>query len=362
MSMALVSQEAIASAMLTVGQAANQAAQNTIYQDFRAGKASSTLTAHDRDLATFARFLSSLPDVLGGERGASVAALRSITGEALAGQPGAWANITAGLVKMFKRWQEAQGFAISSINRALSTVKVYAGLAFEAGVLDETTHSLIRMVKGYRHKEGRHVDEKRPVTRVSNQKSEAVEIPVSKIKALKLQMHDLETAQGRRDALIMCLLLDHGLRVSELVNLKVGGVDLETGRIRFYRPKVDNWGHHEMFRDTLLVMQRYFAEGDAPMMHDAPLIRASRKGGALTSPGMSRRAVFSRVRQFGYAQGVDGLSPHDCRHSCATRLARAGTQIKGLVDFFGWNSPAMAMRYVEAQAIHTDGVIPGEGF
>jgi integrase len=39
--------------------------------------------------------------------------------------------------------------------------------------------------------------------------------------------------------LLMCLLLDHGLRVGEVVRLQVADVDLKAGELRFYRPKVE---------------------------------------------------------------------------------------------------------------------------
>jgi integrase len=53
--------------------------------------------------------------------------------------------------------------------------------------------------------------------------------------------------------------------------------------------------------------------------------------------------------------GLEGLSPHDCRHYAATYEARKGTPVDRLVDMFGWNSPAMAFRYIEAAHIANDG-------
>jgi hypothetical protein len=39
------------------------------------------------------------------------------------------------------------GYAIASTNRALATLKTYAGLAFQAGVLPEAVYQQIRLVK-----------------------------------------------------------------------------------------------------------------------------------------------------------------------------------------------------------------------
>jgi site-specific recombinase XerC len=46
-----------------------------------------------------------------------------------------------------------------------------------------------------------------------------------------------DSPQAWRDALLMCLLLDLGLRASEVAVLPVGNIDLTQGELRFRRPK-----------------------------------------------------------------------------------------------------------------------------
>jgi integrase len=60
-----------------------------------------------------------------------------------------------------------------------------------------------------------------------------------------------------------------------------------------------------------------------------------------------KHAITERVRDLGEVIGVHGLSAHDRRHSCLTIAARNGTDVAALRDMGGWNSPAMALRYVE---------------
>ncbi len=92
----------------------------------------------------------------------------------------------------------------------LSTVRTYAKLAAKVGAISAEESILIASVQGYANKEARHVDEKRRAeniqTRVGHKKAEA----------LKQQPN---TPQGQRDALLMCLLLDHRLRVGEVAIL-----------------------------------------------------------------------------------------------------------------------------------------------
>ncbi len=180
-------------------------------------------------------------------------------------------------------------------------------------------------------------------------------LSAAQVNALKWQP---DTAQGRRDALLLCLLLDHGLRVGEVAALQVTAVNLTEGTLTFYRPKVGKTQTHQLSRDALKAAQAWFSSGDAPAV--SPLLRASTKGGALGPAGVSERALTKRVNYLGKRIGVEGLSAHDLRHSWATRAARNKTSAFALQDAGGWSSLAMPARYVEAAKIANEGVNLGE--
>ena len=95
------------------GQAANHAAASHVFDEYRQRKAANTLKAQAGDLALFADFLASA-GVDSGE---------------LAADPAAWRGVTWGLVEAFKQALLREGYAIGSLNRALSTIKRYAALA-----------------------------------------------------------------------------------------------------------------------------------------------------------------------------------------------------------------------------------------
>jgi len=77
--------------------------------------------------------------------------------------------------------------------------------------LDASDYALIRSVEGYAKKEYKRIDEKRKAagieTRIGSKKSDAVSLTWAKAKKLKDQP---DTTQGRRDRLMMCLLLITG--------------------------------------------------------------------------------------------------------------------------------------------------------
>ena len=253
----------------------------------------------------------------------------------LATDPDAWHGVTWGLVAGFLRWQLQQGYAVASANVRLSTVKTYARLAFKAGVLKADQYALIRAVEGYSRKEAQHINGRREEaeipTRKGPKKAQPVSLTPAQARRLKAQP---DTPQGRRDALLMVLLLDHGLRVGEVARLTVGDIDLEAGELTFYRPKVDKTQTHRLSQAAQDAAQAYL-EQDAPVI--GPLFRGSVKGGKLTG-GMSARAITKRVRYLGRKIGVEGLSAHDCRHFWATQAARHGTPIERLKDAGGWAS------------------------
>jgi len=314
------------------GIAADAAASKAAFTDYRAGASANTLRAQAVDLAHFCTFLQ------------AVGVKDSPDCGALMQTPDAWQGVTPGLVLAFREYQMQQGYAVGTVNRQIATVKVYARLA---GI--DTPSA-----KGFGHKQARNRDEKRVeegiATRKGSKKAESVYLTRQQAKTLKSQP---ETPQGRRDALLMALLLDHGLRCGEVALLKVEDFDVQAGVLRFYRPKVDKVQRHALTPDTLKALQAYAQ--DAPIA--GHILRASVKGGALTGEGMSERAITARVQTLGEVIGIDNLSAHDCRHYWATAATKAGTHPRHLQQAGGWNSPAMVYRYVAETEIANEGVI-----
>jgi integrase len=327
------------------GLIANDIAARGAFSDYQARKAANTLRRQAADLALFAEYLASVN-------------LRPGNFET---DPEAWRGITWGLVEGFIRWQLQAGYAVGSVNVRLATVKGYARLALKAGSLSATEFAMMMTVKGYSHKEALHVDERRQNDEVATRKGakKAIAVSLTPDQAARLMTHP-ETPQGRRDALLMTILLEHGLRVGEVARLLVTDFDLKAGELKFYRPKVDKTQIHKLSVRTLAAAKAYF-EQDAPAAGNLWRGSASKRDGRaaaghLTTQGLSDRAITSRVETLGMLVGAEGLSAHDCRHYWATQAARSGTPIDRLQDAGGWNSPVMPLRYIETAKIANEGV------
>ena len=325
--------------VLTPGQVADRAAAFYRFQDYQQRRSEQTLRRQKADLALFQEFLA--------YHGVSIE-------YSLFETPVNWAEISWGLVEAFVKWQLKEGYAINSVNVRLSTVKTYAKLAMQSQVLSPETYALIRSITGYAHKEGLRVNEKRQIQRVGFKKDTPVLITSEQAAALKQQ--PTNTPQGRRDGLLMCLLLDHGLRVSEVVPLTVGSLDLPHQLLIFYRKKVNKTQRHRLSDDTRKALELCSTYGDFATP-DTPLLRGSYKNKELSEEAMTDRAITHRVNFLGKLIGLANLSAHDCRHYWATAAAHHGTDSFTLQEAGGWSSLAMPRRYIEDNEVANEGIL-----
>lgn len=320
------------------GQLADQFTATSTFARYQERHAANTLRRHQADLALFTTYLHAIPGL-------------NQIGD-LYHDPFAWSGMSKGLVEGFVHWQLSQGYAIRSVNARLSTVRLYCKLAQGAGILDENQAAMIRTVTGYRAREGRRIDAQRKTTRVGAKKAQWTQLTVA-------QAHELldqpDTPQGRRDRLLLCLLLYHGLRCGEVVLLQVESFDLDRGIFRFEQPKTGKDLRHQLHLQTYLAFQRYLAL-DHPTK-TGPLLVGSRKGGHLVG-GMSKSAINQRIRALAKRMGVTRLtlSPHDCRHFWATSATEAGTDLESLKQAGGWASLEMPLRYIKEREIANERV------
>src|SRR5258708_152151 len=293
----------ISTSLAQVGQVANTYASQNVFTDYQGRISANTLRRQADDLALFSYYLAATGVV--------------IEANDLLHDPTSWHGITYGLVDSFVRWMLAEGYAIGSVNVRLSTIKVYCKLVAKSGVLPPAEYALIRLVTGYRHAEGRNIDQRRGTVRKGDKKAVAVSITSAQSTRLKSQP---DTPQGYRDALLMCLLLDLGFRCGEVAALTPDVLNLDEGTLVLYREKVDKTQTHKLTADALEAAKRYLLA----CQPSGRLLMGSRKGGKLQGV-MSTRAITDRVKVLGEQIGIEGLSAHDSRHYSPPPALHRGT-------------------------------------
>jgi len=234
-------------------------------------------------------------------------------------------------------------------------------LANQAGVIPDSEILRLQSLRGYTRKEAVDIDAKRqkeeiPI-RCGHKKEFSTQI--SDDQAASLCQVRNATPQARRDALMMCLLLDHGLRVSELASLTVENVNMETKQLTWYRQKTGKISKHILRGRAWRRMIEYLIK-DHPVP-GGQLLLASNKSGVLTiGSNMSIEAIGQRVKQLGRFEGLNNLSPHDCRHYGATKAGKdPAVSLAGLMQWGGWDSPTSAARYIDRGQADNDGVSLG---
>lgn len=354
------------------GQLANQAAANYLFTNYRQRRSTRTIRTQTAALQLWVHYLATLGiadelltkatawassyfDQSDQEQMAEQAESQNIDLAILYGahycqhQAEAWLGITWGLVEGFVRWLLNQGYSLASINNRLSAVKVYARLAAKAGTIPPEEHALLREVRGYGRTEGKRVDTAREKQRIGYKKEEAIVLTAKQARRLKTEHPP--TPQGIRDRLMLCLLLDLGLRASELAALKVEDL-AETGYAIVYRQKTDSTDRMELTADVEAALQAYARF----MRKSGALLRGSRKNNKLTDEVMSVRAIGARVKILGRdILGIWELSPHDLRHTWATRAAKNSSPFV-LRDAGGWTNMQTPSRYVEKAKVVNEGI------
>jgi integrase len=334
--------------LTALGLEANRAAEGAIFKLYQDRRPINTQRSQRAALKLFADFMRS--------SGLAVPDLYS--------DPYAWLGITWGLVQSFQAWLLQQGYSIKTINDRVSAVKVYMALANQAGIIPDGEILRLQNLRGFTRKEAIDIDARRAVegiaTRKGTKKASAVTITEDQARALCKVRSD--TPQARRNALVMCLLLFHGLRVSELSILQVENVDLEARQITFYRPKTGKISRHNLSgRRSWAILVEYLTKTMNHRAQTGPLILASYKSGALIpGKGMTTRAIQDLVSQLGQDVGIEDLSPHDCRHFGATQAGNdPKVSLAGLMNWGGWESPQSAARYINRGEADNDGVSLG---
>lgn len=146
------------------------------------------------------------------------------------------------------------------------------------------------------------------------------------------------TFENRRDTALLRLLLDTGMRASELIGLQLDDIDHEQavahvlGKGR--RGRGVPYGHKSA--DAL---RRYLRARTTHPAAALPALWLGKKG-ALTVSGLAQL-----LERRGADAGVEDVHPHRFRHTFAHTWLAAGGQEHDLMRLAGWSSPQMVGRY-----------------
>lgn len=151
-----------------------------------------------------------------------------------------------------------------------------------------------------------------------------------------LESIDLSTSEGARNRAIIEVLYSSGLRVSELVDLRLNHIYFDAGFLR-----VIGKGNKERLvpigKAALKFLKIYL---DEVRVH-VPVQKNSENFAFLNRRGkkLSRIMVFTIIRQLALKTGLKKrISPHTFRHSFATHLIEGGADLRAVQEMLGHES------------------------
>jgi type 1 fimbriae regulatory protein FimB len=137
----------------------------------------------------------------------------------------------------------------------------------------------------------------------------------------------------------------HGLRVSELCQLKLSDVNLELSELYVNRLKGSDGGPHPLFNGESAAIRAWLKEREAfnvPDQCDTLFVSERRQP-------LSRFTINVMIDKLAVAAGLTslGIHPHSLRHSCGYSLVNRGTDIRIIQSYLGHRSISSTVRYTK---------------
>src|SRR5262249_4506698 len=144
---------------------------------------------------------------------------------------------------------------------------------------------------------------------------------------------------GYRDSTMVLLAFRHGLRASELVDLRWEQVDLENAILHVRRVKQGTPATHPLTGRELRALRRLQREQQSK----SPFVFVSERGAPFSTRGF--QAMVGRAAKV--AAFDMKVHPHMLRHSCGYKLANDGVDTRTIQGYLGHRSIQHTVRYTE---------------
>jgi integrase/recombinase XerD len=150
-----------------------------------------------------------------------------------------------------------------------------------------------------------------------------------------LNQPDQKTAMGIRDLAMLEVLYSTGLRVSELVGLRIGDLDSKMGCVRTIG-KGDKERIVPVGKKALAMVEKYLHEARPELLKKAKMSQSQALFVNSRGRSLSRVGVWKILSAYGRKAGLRvPLTPHMLRHSFATHLLERGADLRSVQLMLG---------------------------
>jgi integrase len=143
---------------------------------------------------------------------------------------------------------------------------------------------------------------------------------------------------GHRDATMILVAYRHGLRASEICDLRWEQVDFNSATLHVRRVKNGKWSTHPIRGDELRALRKL--QREAPK---SPFMFVSERGGPFTTDSFNW--MVKRAGQ--KADFPFQVHAHMLRHAAGYKLASDGHDTRSIQDYLGHKNIQHTVRYTE---------------
>ncbi len=239
-------------------------------------------------------------------------------------------GVTSGVLVGYLMNLAGRGLSPATIRRRLSAVRGFFGFLVEMGLVEaDPTEGL---------------DNPRIWKRLPHVLS------LEEVERL-LEAPPLQSLRGLRDKAMLEVLYATGVRVSELVSIRLVDLDLERGFLR-----VKGKGRKErvvpLGEEALKWLERYLAVRSKWDRKGSPHLFLTNRGGPMT-----RQRFWQLVKDYARRVGITkGISPHTLRHSFATHILERGADLRSLQELLGHADLSTTQIYTHVARAHLEKV------
>lgn len=224
-------------------------------------------------------------------------------------------QVTLGHLESFLAWINEMGISPRTQARMISALRSFFSYLLMEGLIENDSTTLL---------ESPRMGQKLPQV-----------LSVEEIDLL-INAIDLSKPQGQRNRTILECMYSCGLRVSELITLKISNLHLDRGYI-----KVEGKGKKERLvpigNRAIKEINHYMEERKkipSIVREDGDILFLNRRGKRLT-----RVMIFHIVKELARSIGLKkNISPHTFRHSFATHLIDGGADLRAVQEMLGHES------------------------
>lgn len=161
---------------------------------------------------------------------------------------------------------------------------------------------------------------------------------------------DLSKPEGERNRAMLETLYGCGLRVSELINLKISDLFFEEGFI-----KITGKGNKQRFVPISEITQKYILLYRNAIRNHLTIVKGHEDTLFLNRRGkqLTRAMIFTIIKDLAVKISLNkGISPHTFRHSFATHLLENGADLRAIQLMLGHESITTTEIYVHLDRKH----------